>query len=74
MNKYKEMQGTDVDVDVDLHFLFMTATFDVAESPLHTLLHFYICISFSNVRTIYTVIRQNFLACYLKHVGSSKKA
>lgn len=74
MNKYKEMQGTDVDVDVDLHFLFMTATFDVAESRLHTLLHFYICISFSNVRTIYTVIRQNFLACYLKHVGSSKKA
>lgn len=72
MNKYKEMRGTDVDVDVDLHFLFMTATF--AESRLHTLLHFYICISFSNVRTIYTVIRQNFLACYLKHVGSSKKA
>lgn len=68
------MRGTDVDVDVDLHFLFMTATFDVAESPLHTLLHFYICIFFSNFRTIYTVIRQNFLACYLKHVGSSKKA
>lgn len=65
------MQGTDVDVDVDLHFLFMT---DVAESRLHTLLHFYICIFFSNFRTIYTVIRQTFLACYLKHVGSSKKA
>lgn len=47
MNMLKEMQGTDVDVDVDLHFLFMTATFDVAESPLHTLLHFYICIFFS---------------------------
>lgn len=71
MNMFKEMQGTDVDVDVDLHFLFMTATFDVAESRLHT---FYICIFFSNFRTIYTVIRQNFLACYLKHVGSSKKA
>lgn len=74
MNMYKEMRGTDVDVDVDLHFLFMTATFDVAESRLHTLLHFYICIFFSNFRTIYTVIRQTFLACYLKHVGSSKKA
>lgn len=47
MNMLKEMQGTDVDVDVDLHFLFMTATFDVAESRLHTLLYFYICIFFS---------------------------
>lgn len=74
MNMYKEMQGTDEMLDVDLHFLFMTATFDVAESRLHTLLHFYICILFSNFSTIYTVIRQNFLACYLKHVGSSKKA
>lgn len=44
MNMYKEMQGTDEMLDVDLHFLFMTATFDVAESRLHTLLHFYICI------------------------------
>lgn len=68
------MQGTDEMLDVDLHFLFMTATFDVPESRLHTLLHFYICIFFSNFSTIYTVIRQNFLACYLKHVGSSKKA
>lgn len=74
MNMYKEMQGTDEMLDVDLHFLFMTATFDVAESRFHTLLHFYICIFFSNFRTIYTVIRHNFLACYLKHVGSSKKA
>lgn len=68
------MQGTDEMLDVDLHFLFMTATFDVAESRLHTLLHFYICIFFSNFSTIYTVVRQNFLACYLKHVGSLKKA
>lgn len=59
------MQGTDEMLDVDLHCLFMTATFDVAESRLHTLLHFYICIFFSNFSTIYTVIRQNFLACYL---------
>lgn len=44
MNMYKGMQGTDEMLDVDLHFLFMTATFDVAESRLHTLLHFYICI------------------------------
>lgn len=68
------MKGTDEMLDVDLHFLSMTATFDVAESRLHTLLHFYICIFFSNFSTIYTVIRQNFIACYLKHVGSSKKA
>lgn len=65
MNMYKEMQGTDEMLDVDLHFLFMTATFDVAESRLHTLLHFYICIFFSNFSTIYTVIRQNLLACML---------